>query len=64
MLRNFRVFDLSEVNGARTHAIEKEAYDSVRPGKLFNNRWVLNPRPNLFRPTNPEYKEVVEMGPF
>ncbi|CAD0095081.1 unnamed protein product [Aureobasidium vineae] len=54
MLKNFRVSDLSEVNGARAHAIEKGAYDSVRPGKLVNNRWVLNPRPIIFRPTNPE----------
>jgi hypothetical protein len=63
MLRNFWVSDLSEVNGARAHAVEKEAYDRVRPGKTVNGRWVLNPRHNMFRPSNPEYEVIAEMGP-
>lgn len=37
MLRNFRVTDLSEINGAGAHAMEKEAYDSVRPSKVINS---------------------------
>ncbi|KAH0394384.1 hypothetical protein KCU89_g11421, partial [Aureobasidium melanogenum] len=61
MLRNFRVTDLSEVNGAGAHAMEKEAYDSVRPSKVINDRRVLDPRPNIFRPTNPAYKEIVDL---
>lgn len=64
MLRNFRVTDLSEVNGAGAHAIEKEAYDSVRPSKFINGRRVLDPRPVIFRPTNPAYKEIVDLGPL
>ncbi|KAK6000508.1 hypothetical protein QM012_003754 [Aureobasidium pullulans] len=64
MLTNFRVNDLSEVNGAGAHAIEKEAYDSVRPSKIINGRRVLDPRPIVFRPTNPAYKEIVDMGPL
>ncbi|KAG9695528.1 hypothetical protein KCU95_g8475, partial [Aureobasidium melanogenum] len=63
MLRNFRVDDLSEVNGARAHAMEKEAYDSVRPSKFINGRWVLDPRPIIFRPSNPAYREIVDLGP-
>jgi hypothetical protein len=63
MLRNFWVSDLSEVNGARAHAVEKEAYDLVRPGKTVNGRWVLDPRHNMFRPSNREYKVIAEMGP-
>lgn len=64
MLRNLRVTDLSEVNGAGAHAIEKEAYDSVRPSKIINGRRVLDPRPIIFRPTNPAYKEIVDLGPI
>ncbi|KAG9529453.1 hypothetical protein KCU93_g3478, partial [Aureobasidium melanogenum] len=64
MLRNFRVTDLSEVNGAGAHAMEKEAYDSVRPSKVINGRRVLDPRPTIFRPTNPAYKEIVDLGPL
>ena len=64
MLRNFRVSDLSEVNGAGAHAIEKEAYDSVRPRKVINGRRVLDPRPVIFRPTNPAYKEIIDLGPL
>ncbi|KAH0270505.1 hypothetical protein KCU91_g8010, partial [Aureobasidium melanogenum] len=63
MLRNFRVDDLSEVNGARAHAMEKEAYDSVRPSKFINGRWVLDPRPIIFRPSDPAYREIVDLGP-
>jgi hypothetical protein len=63
LLRNFWVSDLSEVNGGRAHAVEKEAYDLVRPGKVVNGRWVLDPRNNVFRPTNPEYRVLAGMGP-
>lgn len=63
LLRNFRVADLSEVNGPKAHAIEKEAYDNVRPGKFVNGRWVLGPRSTIFRPTNPYYRALAEMGP-
>lgn len=63
LLRNVRVADLAEVNGAEAHAIEKEAYDTVRPGKFVNGRWVLDPRSTIFRPTNPDYKTLAEMGP-
>jgi hypothetical protein len=63
LLRNFWVSDLVEINGARAHAVEKEAYDLVRPGKVVNGRWVLDPRNNIFRPTNPEYKALAGMGP-
>ncbi|KAG9856050.1 hypothetical protein KCU98_g1232, partial [Aureobasidium melanogenum] len=64
MLRNFRVNDLSEVNGAGAHAMEKEAYDLVRPSKVINGRRVLDPRPTIFRPSNPDYKEIVDLGPL
>ena len=63
LLSNFRLADLSDVNGARAHAMEKEAYDAVRPGKTINGRWVLDPRATIFRPTNPDYKAIAEMGP-
>jgi hypothetical protein len=63
LLSNFQVSDLSEVNGANAHAMEKEAYDTVRPGKFVNGRWVLDPRSTIFRPTNPDYKALAEMGP-
>jgi len=64
LLRNFRLSDLSEVNGANAHAIEKDFYDTIRPGKFRANRWVLDPRPTIFRPTNPDYKELAGMGPY
>ncbi|KAH0360227.1 hypothetical protein KCU65_g9539, partial [Aureobasidium melanogenum] len=64
MLINFRVRDLSEVNGAGAHAMEKEAYDSVRPSKFINGRRVLDPRHVIFRPSNPAYKEIVDLGPL
>jgi hypothetical protein len=63
LLRNFWVSDLSEINGGRAHAAEKKAYGLVRPGKVVNGRWVLDPRNNIFRPTNPEYKALAGMGP-
>jgi hypothetical protein len=63
LLRNFWVSNLVEVNGERAHAVEKAAYDLVRPGKIVNWRWVLDPRNNIFRPTNPEYKALAGMGP-
>lgn len=64
LLRNFRLSDLSEVNGANAHAIERDFYETVRPGKFRANRWVLDPRPTIFRPTNPDYKELAGMGPY
>jgi len=64
LLRNFRLSDLSEVNGANAHAIEKDFYETVRPGKFRANRWVLDPRPTIFRHTNPDYKELAGMGPY
>lgn len=64
LLRNFRLSDLSEVNGADAHAIEKDFHDTIRPGRFRANRWVLDPRPTIFRPTNPDYKEIAAMGPY
>lgn len=63
LLRNFRLSDLSEVNGANAHAIEKDFYDTIRPGRFRAHRWVLDPRHTIFRPSNPDYKELAGMGP-
>ncbi|KAI5198026.1 hypothetical protein E4T39_06962 [Aureobasidium subglaciale] len=63
LLRNIRLADLSEVSGLVAHTTEKEAYDFVRPGKVVAGRWVLEPRPILFRPTNPEFQKYVNIEP-
>ena len=64
LLRNFRLSDLSEVNGATAHAIEKDFYDTIRPGRFRAHRWVPDPRHTIFRPSNPDYKELAGMGPY
>ncbi|KAI5250029.1 hypothetical protein E4T42_05064 [Aureobasidium subglaciale] len=57
LLKNFRLADLSDISGLVAHTAEKEAYDLVRPGKVVSGRWVLMPRPTMFRPTNPEFQK-------
>jgi hypothetical protein len=49
--------------GAEACAIRKEAYDMVRLGDIVNGRQVLDPRHDVFRPSNPEYTAIAKMGP-